>query len=326
MTIDQPRSSEEPDFVGSIQLRRPAEDAASEVVRHFEWRHEDVQASGDVGRGDAGLMITRIEVSAPLPQGVTRQLLRRVPLAEVLKVARVDLAGQDMQVQADTQLRVPSGRTAVTDDLLRNVSLAYLEETAPGKDRQATRRLAERFGRPEGTVRTWVARARKEGWLGPGASGRMGAEPGPKLRAATREALREVPRVQKELSRIATALGAKTAHPTINAMHDAADPAERALIERMGFTVTEEQLPALIASWVLFDHSVSTELGFRVERMPQQDALDAIGRELREAVGRIPPPPADSGEGDGYEPGPLPGEPGFEPLRISSSPASERPD
>jgi transposase len=43
--------------------------------------------------------------------------------------------------------------------------------------------MAARFDRPEGTLRTWVSRARKEGWLGPGSKGRIGAEPGPLLLA-----------------------------------------------------------------------------------------------------------------------------------------------
>ncbi|AWT47581.1 hypothetical protein HXP45_26800 [Streptomyces actuosus] len=58
-----------------------------------------------------------------------------------------------------------------------------MRETAPGKPQGATRRLSEAYGRPEQTVRTWIARARKEGWLGPSAKGRAGAEPGPRLRA-----------------------------------------------------------------------------------------------------------------------------------------------
>lgn len=75
------------------------------------------------------------------------------------------------------------GRTPMSDELLRAVAEAYLEETAPDKPPRPMARLAERFERPEETVRTWLARARKAGWLGPGIRGRIGGEPGPRLLA-----------------------------------------------------------------------------------------------------------------------------------------------
>lgn len=84
----------------------------------------------------------------------------------------------------DMQIPRTSGRTPMTDELLRQVALAFIEETGPGKDKRAIQRMAERFDRPEGTLRTWIARARKEGWLAPGSKGRIGAEPGPKLTAS----------------------------------------------------------------------------------------------------------------------------------------------
>jgi transposase len=73
------------------------------------------------------------------------------------------------------------GRAPLTDDLLRRVAVAYLEETAPGKDRAAVTRVAARFDRPVKTINNWIARARNEGWLGPAAQGRAGADPGPRL-------------------------------------------------------------------------------------------------------------------------------------------------
>lgn len=71
----------------------------------------------------------------------------------------------------------------MTDDLLRTVALVFLSETAPGMPRGATQRMVERFGRPQGTIQTWIKRARREGWLAPGPSGRMAGEPGPRLKA-----------------------------------------------------------------------------------------------------------------------------------------------
>ncbi|MFE7856012.1 hypothetical protein [Streptomyces sp. NPDC057403] len=156
-------------------------------VHTFAWEGDGIEAVGDVTRRPAGLVITRLEVtvSEEASAGLTHQLLRRVPLGEILAAAR-SWRSEDQHTylhmrggpSADT---LPPGRIPITDDVLRQVSLAYLEETAPGKDRAVLQRLSERFGRPKGTVRTWLGRARDEGWLGPAVQGRMGADPGPRL-------------------------------------------------------------------------------------------------------------------------------------------------
>ena len=73
------------------------------------------------------------------------------------------------------------GRAPLPDELLREVAEGYIAECGPGKPRGAVKRLAQRLGRPETTVARWVARARRDGWLGPGAPGRDVGEPGPRL-------------------------------------------------------------------------------------------------------------------------------------------------
>lgn len=73
------------------------------------------------------------------------------------------------------------GRAPLPDELLYQVAEGYLAEAAPGKPRGAVKRLAQQLGRSENTVSRWVARARKDGWLGPGRQGHEGAEPGPRL-------------------------------------------------------------------------------------------------------------------------------------------------
>jgi len=176
----------------------PPEQQTDGVVVHFAYTGEGYEITGDVSRGTAGLAITRAEVVAPPPAGVTLRLLRSAPLGDLLTAVRAHVileearrrgtktflgeeAAPGVFSEGDSSIPETSGRTAMTDDLLRKVAFAYLEETGPGKDRRAIQRLAERFGRPEGTIRTWVSRARKEDWLGPGARGRMGAEPGPRM-------------------------------------------------------------------------------------------------------------------------------------------------
>jgi hypothetical protein len=64
---------------------------------------------------------------------------------------------------------------------LRQVAISYLAETAPDKPAGAVARMAEEYHRPEETIRSWIARARRSGWLGPSVRGRAGAEPGKRL-------------------------------------------------------------------------------------------------------------------------------------------------
>ncbi|WP_052440033.1 hypothetical protein [Streptacidiphilus albus] len=182
------------------QLFKPTDEAkARGVVVQFERHEDEFVISGDVSRGDAGLVITRAELSAPASTGITHRLLRRAPLGDVLEDVRKYVLYEEARrrgVQAilgeepapgvfseGDAIPQTAGRTVMSGELLRAVSLAYLQETAPGKDPGALQRMSERFERPEGTMRTWITRARKEGWLAPGAKGRMGAEAGPKLRA-----------------------------------------------------------------------------------------------------------------------------------------------
>ncbi|MFI8106294.1 hypothetical protein [Streptomyces sp. NPDC086023] len=83
------------------------------------------------------------------------------------------------------------GRAALPDALMQAVAEGYIAESAPGKPRGAVKRLAAALGRPDATVSGWVMKARKDGWLGPGAAGREGAEPGPRLLQANAEQTRE---------------------------------------------------------------------------------------------------------------------------------------
>lgn len=158
-----------------------ARPAAKEADR--SWR-----IHGDVYRTEHGLKVKRIEVDADPagPAEVTGTLMRQIPIGTLLDYVRGRISAtiaKDIPDMPATALAVSAGRTAMTDGFLRDVALSYLRETAPGEPQGATRRLAEAYGRPEQTIRTWIARARKEGWLGPSAKGRAGAEPGPKLRA-----------------------------------------------------------------------------------------------------------------------------------------------
>ncbi|MFC9637130.1 hypothetical protein ACFTZF_01100 [Streptomyces mirabilis] len=184
MTADQPEPEDtEPFTSGVIRLMPPHSKAArTGAVLSFAWAGPDMEVTGDISRGDAGLAITRVEVTGPLPTGIAHHLLRRVPLGQLLAAGRAHLVDQDVISEPAPQPEpLPPGRVLMTPDLLRRVAQAYIEESGPGKDRAVLQRLEARFGRPKGTLRTWIAHARQEGWLGPAVQGRGGAEPGPRL-------------------------------------------------------------------------------------------------------------------------------------------------
>jgi hypothetical protein len=135
------------------------------------------------------------------PAGITSSFLRALSpsriAGEAAHTALEGFPGQDawwgplrvkwaQQEVADHQVEAQSapkpGRPKLSDDLLRQVAIAYLAEMRSG--RGVLRRLGERFERPETTIRDWVRIARREGWLGPATkSGRRGADPGPRLLA-----------------------------------------------------------------------------------------------------------------------------------------------
>lgn len=166
------------------------EDAIAGIAARFEYRDDEqaVTVRGVAKRGERGLTIARLEIE-PDNEDVTAGLTRRIQTGELLTQLRSAIPPPENV--AIPSKPMSSGRLGgcppLTDDHMRNVASAYLEETrgrAPG----AMKRMADRFERPEETIRTWVARARRDGWLGPSVRGRAGAEPGPLLLAAKRKA------------------------------------------------------------------------------------------------------------------------------------------
>lgn len=148
----------------------------------FETDPEDgVHVSGFIERDSKGApIITSLTVSCTTEHNMG-QLVRRLRFGELVQQAatRPPLG----TVHAAPSGPPTGGRQPLDDDLLRRVAEAYLRETAPGQPLGAMGRLACEFGRPEETVRSWIARARSRGWLGPSRKGRRGAEPGPRLTA-----------------------------------------------------------------------------------------------------------------------------------------------
>jgi hypothetical protein len=163
------------------------------------WEYRD--AWGDYVGPDAD----RDDANAKPYSGISSTLLRRIPLGRIVAAAQQTLAarswetegvqllpggllaGHDIPPETRALLERTNhhaasrrrGRPPLADDLLEQVARAYLEEAPAGAG--LTRRLAGRFGRPEPTVRDWVAAARDRGYLSAARPGRRGAAPGPRL-------------------------------------------------------------------------------------------------------------------------------------------------
>lgn len=135
---------------------------------------------------EGGLYLQSLTIDAPAGGRITTKMLRDLPLTDILAKAR----NTDFIVEATIAEHVKpippaeskgTGRTPLSEDLLREVALGYLDQTAPGMGRGAVKRLAERMGVDQKTMSRYVFRARQTGWLGPAVHGREGSEPGPKL-------------------------------------------------------------------------------------------------------------------------------------------------
>lgn len=140
-------------------------------------------------------------VSAP----ITSDVLRRIPLGQIIARAQAELADRSWRQEGVTILgRSPAavtglepasrqalehanalsqptqrGRPPLDDSLLHRVAHAYLREAVNGPG--LTRRLAGLFDRPESTVKDWIKAARDRGYLSPAVPGRRAAGPGPLL-------------------------------------------------------------------------------------------------------------------------------------------------
>jgi transposase-like protein len=252
------------------------------VVAHFDYSPEDETWTvfGDVSRGAHGLVISRLEIKpAKTSTGITGGLMRKIPTGELLGSVRAwaaveaakkegtrALLGEEpiqgVFREGDEKVQQRGGRTPLTDDLLRHVAAAYLEETAPGSAPGAMRRVADRFGRPEETLRTWVTRARKDGWLGPSAKGRTGAEPGPKLLGWFRASVINPEFERKDDAALAEAFGL-TAGPFKAALRAYDDISEREISFLMGIAPKL----AAFASQARFGQPLSAELAERIGRL-----------------------------------------------------------
>lgn len=166
----------------------PEQRARGAVVGFTHRGAEGWTASGTITRTFKGLVIQHLEVDpAARNESVTAQILRKIPLGEILAdaaasrpvvdaVAKLLLAAPAEPVPED----VPRpGRAPLADDLLMRIAVGYLVELQAGKG--AVKRLAEVQGESPATISRWLHRARQRGWLAAASQGREGGEPGPRL-------------------------------------------------------------------------------------------------------------------------------------------------
>jgi hypothetical protein len=137
--------------------------------------------------------------------GITSDVLRRIPIGEIIAQAQRELADRSWEAEGIRSLPGPAldvdqfpettrqaletanalaeqpqrGRPPLDDELLQDLAHAYLREAVHG--RGLTRRLAAHFNRPEPTIKDWIKAARERGFLSPAQPGQRGAGPGPSL-------------------------------------------------------------------------------------------------------------------------------------------------
>ncbi len=143
-------------------------------------------------------------VSAP----ITSEVLRRIPLGQIVARAQAELADQSWKDEgvitlglgrpqgssaaglAPASVRAlenagalaqpaQRGRPPLDGELLHRLAHAYLREAVNGPGLH--RRLADLFDRPEPTIKDWIKAARVRGYLSPAVPGRRAAGPGPLL-------------------------------------------------------------------------------------------------------------------------------------------------
>jgi len=147
------------------------------------------------------------------PSLITSDVLRRIPIGEILSRTQRRLADESWRTEGVRVFGAPDktgfsltveemteeqrqalenssaiearrrGRPELSDELLIDVADAYIWEAGQGPG--SLRRMSELFDRPEATVRDWISQARRRGYLAPTKAGRRGAAPGPKLPTTT---------------------------------------------------------------------------------------------------------------------------------------------
>lgn len=178
---------------GGLPITLDGKPGAAE--RGFSYQEGQLAVSGRFTMQGSAAKLTSITVADG--DGLSAAAVRNLPFGRITgslaALTAMETAGRcgiaaaypDAAATAAVQRRMTlarrGGPAPLTDERLQRLAEAYLRETAPGMPSRPVVRLAAEFGAPEDTVRTWLARCRKDGWLTASVKGRAGGEPGPRL-------------------------------------------------------------------------------------------------------------------------------------------------
>lgn len=188
MGADSSDDQKQSRFVPTNLVVHAATGWSPETIAEFTYDSPDGwRARGLLGYGASGLYLQTISIDSPPGGRVTAKMLRDVPLTDIMAASQrspiyLERHSRPERPKPPEDQKGP-GRSPLSDDLLREVALGYLDQTAPGMGRGAVKRLAERMGVDQKTMSRYVFRARQTGWLGPAFQGREGSDPGPRLLA-----------------------------------------------------------------------------------------------------------------------------------------------
>lgn len=157
-----------------LTIEDPTDDELTAGTRRFSHEGDGWAVSGRARLEGSAVRLLNIEVRPTSSEGVvTASMVRDVPVGRIVgslqtllaldKARREGPSAPEAKQAPKPEKQRHGGKPRVTDEQLRNLAEAYLAETAEGKPARPLARIAEQFGRPEETVRTWLARARKEG-------------------------------------------------------------------------------------------------------------------------------------------------------------------
>jgi hypothetical protein len=128
---------------------------------------------------------TRRPVDLMPDSGLTSAVLRSIRLTDIISAVQARLERNPTPTphahpptNDPDPPPAPQGRRRLPDRHYQQLAMDYLELQA---EAGVTRRLSQRWRRPEPTIKTWIGQATRLGFLGPGTKGRRLREPGPRL-------------------------------------------------------------------------------------------------------------------------------------------------
>jgi hypothetical protein len=142
-------------------------------VEHFPV--DDVEVTGTVLRALPLARIRDLALAWLIPVALAREAM-----AEVGGWGETPESAQRAREAADEAAKPKPGRRALPREHYAGIAARYLEHLEDGR-RNVLVVLAEEEGVPRETVRDWVRKATKLGFLAPGKPGRAEKRPGPNL-------------------------------------------------------------------------------------------------------------------------------------------------